>query len=59
MYGSGQDSLFCLLEDASLIRKFSVSAVEYPGSPVVYTVRVVARIKTLDDYEPHPELVDF
>jgi hypothetical protein len=58
-WGSGNDELFCLLEDDSLIRKFSVEAVEYPGSPVEYDVRIRAIIKTMDDYYPHPALVDF
>ena len=59
MHGDGKQELYCLLEDDSLIRKFSVLAVEDPGSPVQHDVRITARVVMLDDYIPHQALEAF
>ena len=58
MFGKGQQ-LYCLLEDDSLIRKFSVTAVQSPFSPAEHSAVVVAKVVTLEGYEPHPALDRF
>lgn len=60
MFGHGEQ-LYSLLEDDSLIRKFCVRAVQSPYSPAEHSVLVVAvaRVVTLEGYEPHPALDRF
>lgn len=48
MFGSGNDELFCLLEDDSLIHRFSVEAIQSPYSPAEYAVRIRAIIEPID-----------
>jgi hypothetical protein len=59
LWGKDNEELYCLLEDDSLIRKFCVLAVEFPGSPAKYDVRITARVALLDGYLPHPALEGF
>ena len=56
MFGNGED-LFCLLEDDSLVRKFSVESRESLDSPPTDEVTVKARIVTA--HEVHPALQNF
>jgi len=48
MWGKNKERLFCLLEDDSLIRKFSVEAKQSPYSPAENRVEVTANIVTRD-----------
>ena len=48
MFGSGSERLFCLLQDDSPIHKFSVEAIQSPGSPPDYSVRLRATVEPRD-----------
>jgi hypothetical protein len=48
MFGSGQDRMYCLLEDDSLIHKFSVEAIQSPYSPAECRVSVKATVVPAD-----------
>jgi hypothetical protein len=56
MFGKNDELAYCLLEDDSLIREFTVRSVAGVGSPVEHGVQVIANIITMDGYEPHPAL---
>lgn len=45
MFGKNDEDLFCLLEDDSLITKFSVEARTFPGSPVKHELTIRAKIE--------------
>ena len=47
MFGK-DEPLYCLLEDDSLIHKFSVEAIQSPFSPAEYAVRIKATIEQMD-----------
>jgi hypothetical protein len=59
MFGKNAELAYCLLEDDSLIREFTVRSVTGVGSPVEHGVQVIANIGTMDGYEPHPALERF
>ena len=48
MFGSGSDPFFCLLEDDSLIRKFSVEAIQSGGSPAEHSAEIRVEVVTMD-----------
>jgi hypothetical protein len=48
MFGNGAEPMFCLLEDDSLIQKFSVEAIHSWSSPVEYSTRIRATVHPID-----------
>jgi hypothetical protein len=46
MRGPGSDTLYCLLEDDTLIRKFSVEAEEAISSPLIEELAVKVKVST-------------
>jgi hypothetical protein len=48
MFGSGADQFFCLLEDDSLIRKFSVEAIQSGCSPAEHSAEIRAHVIAID-----------
>ena len=48
MFGNGAERMYCLLEDDSLIQKFSVEAVQSPCSPAEHVVRLRVTVQQMD-----------